>query len=138
MLSNISDVISKVDLILEMEVAISLVLIDETDQLFDQEYANSGNACNLKDENQGVVSGILADGDYDIGFVFDDRDVTSGGCASGSVVCDNANKARGSAGLQLNPGPDHETFGFQPFFNKALNFSLIFYQEHFHAGHLES
>jgi len=110
-LSNISDVISKVDLILEMEVAISLVLISETDDLFDIEYANSGNACDLKNENQGVVQGILADGDYDIGFVFDDRAVTSGGCASGSVVCDNGNKAEGSAGLQNNPDPDHEGFG---------------------------
>ena len=40
---------------------------------------------------------MLADGDYDIGFAFDDRGTTGGGCASGPVVCDDDNKAEGMA-----------------------------------------
>jgi len=112
-LSSIVTVINKVDLIMRSEVAISFVLVDETDDLFFTDadaYLSDGDACALKDENQAVFDNAIDPGDYDIGFVFDARSNTAGGCASGSVVC-GANKARGSAGLDTSQVAGHEGFG---------------------------
>jgi hypothetical protein len=128
-LASINTVISRVNTIYEAEVAIRFVLIDETDQLFSQDTNDFTNAApaTMREENQVFTDGILDDGDYDIGHVFGTS--PGGGNAAGSVVCIDANKARGASGLNIANDPATE--------NGFGGYRLVMHEiaHQFSAGH---
>ena len=90
--------INRVNEVYERDVAIRLILIANTDDVF---YYNagsdpySGTACNMLPQNQTTMDNVIGSANYDIGHVFT---AVGGGCASLQVPC-TGNKARGATGL---------------------------------------
>ncbi len=111
-LASIVAEIDKVNVIYESEAAIQLVLIDDTDDLFFTDPTTDGYSntvpCTMRVENQGIVDGILADDEYDIGMVFGTSG--GGGCAS-QGVCVSGAKATGASGINVGLAVGHENFG---------------------------
>lgn len=111
-LASIVTVIDRVNLIYESEVAINFVLISNTDDLFFTDADNDGYTntvpCTMRNENTPIINATIDVGDYDIGHVFGTN--PGGGCAGGSVVCDDDNKGNGASGLRVNIAADQEGF----------------------------
>lgn len=110
-LASIVTVLNRVDMVYRAELAISFVLVADTDDLFftdpDTDGYTNGDECTMRGENVTVTDGILDDGDYDVGHVFG---MGSGGCAGGSLVCESGAKANGASNLNTNAAPDQEGF----------------------------
>jgi hypothetical protein len=111
-LASIVTVINRVTLIYESEVAIRFVLISNTDDLFFTDPNTDGYTntvpCTMRNENTPIINATIDVGDYDIGHVFGTS--PGGGCAGGSVVCDDNNKGNGASGLRVDLAPDQESF----------------------------
>ena len=110
-LASIVTVLNRVDMVYRAELAITFVLVADTEDLFftdpDTDGYTNGDECTMRGENVTVTDGILADGDYDVGHVFG---MGSGGCAGGSLVCESGAKANGASNLNTNAAPDQEGF----------------------------
>ncbi|HYH46591.1 MAG TPA: zinc-dependent metalloprotease family protein, partial [Thermoanaerobaculia bacterium] len=110
-LASIVTVLNRVDMVYRAELAITFVLVADTDDLFftdpDTDGYTNGDECTMRGENVTVTDGILDDGDYDVGHVFG---MGSGGCAGGSLVCESGAKANGASNLNTNAAPDQEGF----------------------------
>ena len=110
-LASIVTVVNRVDMVYRAELAITFVLIADTDDLFftdpDTDGYTNGDECTMRGENVTVTDSIIADGDYDVGHVFGSG---SGGCAGGSLVCETGNKANGASNLNTGAAVDQEGF----------------------------
>ncbi|HKV08116.1 MAG TPA: M12 family metallo-peptidase, partial [Thermoanaerobaculia bacterium] len=110
-LASIITVLNRVDMVYRAELAITFVLVADTEDLFftdpDTDGYTNGDECTMRGENVTVTDGILDDGDYDVGHVFG---MGSGGCAGGSLVCESGAKANGASNLNTNAAPDQEGF----------------------------
>ncbi|MGR9099453.1 MAG: reprolysin-like metallopeptidase [Gammaproteobacteria bacterium] len=100
-----------VDAVMEPEISVRLILAANTlDVLFDDpntDGINDGDTpCNLREANRTIAQANLAEGDYDVGFLFSTG--SSGGCAWYVVCEDSANgfpdhdKARGAGHFGAN------------------------------------
>ncbi len=110
-LASIVTVINRVNAIYESEIAIRLILIGNTDDLFFTDpntdgYSNN-NPCTMRNENTPIIDGVIGAGAYDIGHVFGTS--PGGGCAGGAVVC-GAQKGNGASGLNVGAPADQESF----------------------------
>jgi|GEM_PF-1915901 len=91
---------NRVNQVYEAEVAIRMVLISNTDDLFfdgstsPYPFTTSG-ACGLRPQNQSAIDAEIGNGVYDIGHLFA---MSSGGCAAFNSVCNNDRKAWGVTG----------------------------------------
>jgi hypothetical protein len=103
-LSAITTTVNLVDAIYEREVAIRLTLIGgETSIIFTDSATDgytSDNVNAMFSENQGRLDTLIGSANYDIGHVFDGRQLSGGafswqGVAGLGVVCVNGSKARG-------------------------------------------
>ncbi|HSF43407.1 MAG TPA: M12 family metallo-peptidase [Thermoanaerobaculia bacterium] len=110
-LASIITVLNRVDMVYRAELAITFVLVADTEDLFftdpDTDGYTNGDECTMRGENVTVTDGILDDGDYDVGHVFG---MGSGGCAGGSLVCQSGAKANGASNLNTNAAPGQEGF----------------------------
>ncbi|MDX1408327.1 MAG: zinc-dependent metalloprotease family protein, partial [Saprospiraceae bacterium] len=87
--------INRVNEVYERDVAIRLILIANTDDVFYYVPGTdpySGTACNMLSQNQTTLDNVIGSANYDIGHVFT---AVGGGCASLNVPC-TGNKARGA------------------------------------------
>ena len=105
-LSGMVSTLNRVDGIYEHDLAIRMVLINDTDKLIftdgttDPFTNNDGTI--LIDENQTVADNLIGSANYDIGHVFS---TGGGGIAGLGVVCSTNSKANGVTGLP-NPVAD--------------------------------
>lgn len=91
---------NRVNFVYEREVAIRMVLIAGDDQLIFPGSTSpypftQTSACALRPENQAAIDARIGSANYDIGHLFA---MSSGGCATGNSVCNNALKAYGVTG----------------------------------------
>jgi len=104
-LSQIVTAYNRVNEVYEVDLAVRLVLIANTPDVFYYNPATdpySGSACTQLGQNQTTMTNVIGSANYDIGHVFS---IGSGGCAGLGVICNNSNKARGATGL-ANPTGD--------------------------------
>ena len=111
-LAAITTVVNRVNAVYEVEVAITFTLIANTDDLFFTDGTTDGYSdgapCTMRNENTPIINATIPVGDYDIGHVF--GMIGGGGCAGGSVVCDDNNKGNGASGLNVTGDPGQEGF----------------------------
>ena len=111
-MASIMTELSLINAIYESEVAIRLVLIGNTDDLFFTNSATDGytnaSPCTMRGENVTVTDSTIDSDSYDIGHVFGTS--PGGGCAGGSVVC-GVNKANGASGINVARPVGHNNFG---------------------------
>ncbi len=105
-LSGMVSTLNRVDGIYEHDLAIRMVLIEDTDKLIftdgtSDPFTNDDGSV-LIDENQTVADSIIGSANYDIGHVFS---TGGGGIAGLGVVCSTNSKANGVTGLP-NPVAD--------------------------------
>ncbi len=104
-LSAIVTSMNRVNGIYEREVAISMILVGDNDQII---YTDSGtdpytnnDTEDLLTENQTNLDNVIGSANYDIGHVFS---TASGGLASLESVCDDSFKAQGTTGIATPVG----------------------------------
>jgi subtilisin-like proprotein convertase family protein len=107
-LSAITVVINRVNDVYEQDVAVRLIFISNTDQLFFYDpstdpYTNNSGSMMLG-QNQTTCDNIIGSPNYDIGHVFS---TGGGGVAVLNSVCNNNHKAKGVTGL---PNPVGDVF----------------------------
>lgn len=100
-LAEVATIVNQVNTLYERDVAIRMILIDNTDDLFFTNSTSpypytSTNACALRAENQTIIDNIIGSDNYDIGHVLFVN--FNSGCASFNAVCDNSSKASGVTG----------------------------------------
>jgi hypothetical protein len=107
-LSRMVTTVNRVNGVYEREVAVSLVLIANNDQLIyldgNLDPFNNSNANSLLSQNQTNTTTVIGSASYDIGHIFCTGD---GGVAGLGVVCINNMKARGVTG---RPNPYGDSF----------------------------
>ncbi|MGE5354756.1 MAG: reprolysin-like metallopeptidase [Deltaproteobacteria bacterium] len=107
-MSQVVTAINRVNEIYEAELAVRLILIANTDQVFyynsvTDGYTNDGTSNDLT-ANQTNCTNVIGSANYDIGHVFGTGD---GGIAGLNVVCNSASKAKGYTG---RPDPVGDPF----------------------------
>lgn len=104
-MTAVVNVINRINEVYEAEVAVRLILINNTDQVFyynsvTDGYANNGSSSDLS-ANQTNCTSVIGSSNYDIGHVFGTGD---GGIAGLGVVCNNNSKAQGYTGRPMPVG----------------------------------
>lgn len=104
-MTAVVNVINRINEVYEAEVAVRLILINNTDQVFyyntvTDGYSNNGSSSDLS-ANQTNCTTVIGTANYDIGHVFGTGD---GGIAGLGVVCNSTNKARGYTGRPMPVG----------------------------------
>ncbi len=103
-LSEVVTAIDRVNDVYEADIAVRLVLINNTDTVFYYDPATdpySGSACTQLSQNQTTMTNVIGSANYDVGHVFS---VGSGGCANLAAICSSSNKAKGATGLNPPTG----------------------------------
>ena len=103
-LSQVVTAVNRVNEVYEADLAVRLVLIENSDDVFYYIPASdpySGDACNQLNQNQTTMTNVIGGANYDIGHVFS---VGSGGCANLAALCSSTNKAKGATGLNPPTG----------------------------------
>ncbi|MGB4960708.1 MAG: reprolysin-like metallopeptidase, partial [Saprospiraceae bacterium] len=111
-MSAVVTIINRVNQVYESELAVRLVLVNNTDQLFyisptTGGYSNDGSGTDLT-ANQSNCTSVIGSSNYDIGHVFG---TGNGGVAGLGVVCNLSNKGRGYTG-RPNPVGDPFTIDY--------------------------
>lgn len=105
-LSAVTTSVNRVSGVYESEIAVRLVLVSNTDQLFytngtSDPFTNTDPA-KLINESQAQITATIGSASFDIGHTFS---TGGGGLAGLGVVCNTTNKARGVTGI-TNPVGD--------------------------------
>ncbi|MBS0658714.1 MAG: hypothetical protein JSR82_10775 [Verrucomicrobia bacterium] len=105
-LASMITTVNRVSAVYERDVAVRLVLVNNTDSLIFTDSATdgytNGSGTTLLSENQTKCDTVIGNANYDIGHVFS---TGGGGVASLGVVCATGSKARGVTG-RSNPTQD--------------------------------
>ena len=106
LLSAVVIAVNRVNEVYERDVAVRMILIDETTDVFyyngSTDPYNNGNGSQMLGQNQTTLDNEIGSANYDIGHVFS---TGGGGVASLGVPCVNTSKARGVTG-QNSPVDD--------------------------------
>ncbi|MDA1312910.1 MAG: M12 family metallo-peptidase [Acidobacteria bacterium] len=112
-LAAVTTVVNRLNAVYEVEVAIRFTLINNTTDVFFTDGTTDGYSdgapCTMRNENTPIINLILGAANYDVAHVFGMQG--GGGCAGGSVVCDDLNKGNGASGLSIGGDPAQEGFG---------------------------
>jgi hypothetical protein len=111
-LASVVAVVNRVNAVYETEVAIRFVLAAESDQILfddpDTDGYSNGQPCTMRSENTAILNATIGADRYDVGHVF--GQAGGGGCAGGSVVCNDGSKGMGASGLRTDLSPGQEGF----------------------------
>lgn len=110
-MAAVVSVVNRLNQLYEIEVGVRMVLVANNDLLIyldgTTDPYTDGDTTELLDENQATLPGVIGGaGNYDIGHVLNS---TGSGRASGSVVCKDASKARGTSAIRGSGPLDNQS-----------------------------